>query len=96
MAVERASITTLETIYQPLPILLSLKKAPARYRELEADVTKNMRDSVFTYINDFIIFSTDKNSHVQILYNVIKAMDSFGKKLTSNVPNNRGRLKTAS
>ena len=80
-AVERASITTLETIYRRLQTMFGLKNAPARFCELIADVTNKMKDYVFTYIDDFIIFSTDKNSHIQDIYNVFKALDSFDLKI---------------
>ena len=54
----------------------------ARFCELIADVTKHMRHYVFKYIDGFIIFSTDTNRHIQHLYNVFEALDSFGLKLT--------------
>ena len=80
-AVERATITIIETKYRPLRTMLGYKNAPARFCELISDVTKNMRDNVFTYIDDFIIYSTDKISHIQHIYNVSKALDSFGLKI---------------
>ena len=40
-----------------------------------------MRGYVFTYIDEFIIFSADKNSHIQHLCNVFKVLDNFGLKI---------------
>ena len=57
--------------------MLGLKNELARFLELIADVTKNTRDYVLIYVDDFIIFSTDKNSHIQHLYNIFKALGSF-------------------
>ena len=58
--------------------MLDCKIGPVRFFELIADVIKNTWGYVFTYIDDFIIFSTGKNSHTQHIYNVFEALDSFG------------------
>ena len=61
---ERGSITTVEAIYRPLRTMFDLKNTPVSFCELFADVTKNMREYVFIYIDDCMIFSADKCSHI--------------------------------
>ena len=72
--------------------MLGLKNELARFLELIADVTKNTRDYVLIYVDDFIIFSTDKNSHIQHIYIVFKVLDSFGLKINEKYASS---LKTA-
>ena len=67
--------------------MFGLKNGPARFCELIAEVLKNMRYYVFTYMDDFIIFSTDTNRHIHHLYNVLEALDRFGLKINEkNAP----------
>ena len=47
-----------------------MKNAPSGFCEFNTDVTKNIEIYFFTYIDDFIIFSTDTDSHIQRLHDV--------------------------
>ena len=58
-----------------------MKNAPARFYELNADVTKNMSNYFFKYIADFIMFSTDTDSQIKRLCDVCVTLDNFGLKI---------------
>ena len=57
--------TTLEIYSKDFPS--TTQPRSTFHRELK---TLYMRNYVFTYIDDFIIFSTDTNSHIQHLHDV--------------------------
>ena len=46
------------------PKIPAMKNVPGRCCELNADVTKNMRNYFFSYTDDFIIFSTETDSNI--------------------------------
>ena len=77
-ASELAGIIVPDGSYSPRRCQFGLKNAPFKYCELIDHVTNGLRHFVFTYLDDFIVFSQNKEQHLKHLRLILARLETFG------------------
>lgn len=73
-----AAITTRNGVYLPLRTTFGLKNAPAKFCELVAEMTRGLENFVFSYLDDFLVFSKTLEEHYQHLNSLLQRLDDYG------------------
>ena len=73
-----AAITTRSGVYLPLRTTFGLKNAPARFCELVAEMIRGLENFVFSYLDDFLVFSKTLEEHYQHLDALLQRLDDYG------------------
>ena len=82
-ASELAAIISQNGVFLPLRTPFGLKNAPSRFCELVADMTNGLEDFVFSYLDDFLVFSKSLEDHLGHLKALFQRLESFGMTLKS-------------
>ena len=77
-ASERAGIVTLDGLYVPLRCPFGLKNAPFKYCELIDTVIDGLKHFVFSYLDDFLVFSETLEEHYSHLGRLLTRLRDFG------------------
>ena len=73
-----AGIIVPDGCYSPKRCQFGLKNAPFKFCELIDHVTNGLRHFVFTYLDDFIVFSENEEQHLDHLRLVLSRLEDFG------------------
>jgi cold shock CspA family protein len=73
-----AGIITPDGAFIPERCQFGLRNAPFKFCQLIDDVTQGLKDFVFTYLDDFLIFSETPEQHLYHVRIVISRLDKFG------------------
>ena len=77
-ASQYAGIITPDGAFLPKRCQFGLRNAPFKFCELIDRVTEGLKDFVFTYLDDFLIFSKSPVEHLIHLRTVMQRLDDFG------------------
>ena len=75
---QRAGIITPDGAFIPKRCQFGLRNAPFKFCELIDDVTHGLKGFVFTYLDDFLIFSESADQHLEHVRIVLSRLDKFG------------------
>ena len=67
--------------FLPLRMQFGLKNAPAFFCKLVSDIVNGLESFVFTYLDDFLVFSESIEEHLDHLTQLFKRMDQFGMRI---------------
>ena len=73
-----AGIITNHGCYRPLRTPFGLTNAPSKFCELVADMISGLEESVFSYIDDFLVFSKSLEDHYLHLKALLSRLRAFG------------------
>ncbi len=73
-----AAAITADGVYVPLRCPYGLVNAPAKFCELIKEVIHGMHEYVFSYIDDFIVYSCTLESHLKHLKNLCTRFEQYG------------------
>ena len=77
-ASQLAAIITQDGVFLPLRCPFGLVSAPSKFCELIAEVTRGMSDYLFTYLDDFLVFSKTLEGHLQHLNDLCVRLKQYG------------------
>ena len=77
-ASELAGIITPDGAFLPKRTQFGLRNAPFKFCELVDHVTHGLKHFVYTYLDDFLIFSKSENEHLKHLQQIFMRLESFG------------------
>ena len=67
--------------FVPLRMQFGLKNAPAFFCKLVSDIVNGLESFVFTYLDDFLVFSESIEEHLDHLTQLFKRLDQFGMRI---------------
>ena len=77
-ASQLAGIITPDGAFLPKRCQFGLKNAPFKFCELIDHVTHGLKSFVFTYLDDFLIFSENEEDHLDQLSKLFTRLDEYG------------------
>ena len=77
-ASQLAGIITPDGAFVPKRCQFGLRNAPFKFCELIDHVTHNLKSFVFTYLDDFLVFSESADQHLHHVHEVLSRIDNFG------------------
>ena len=67
--------------FVPLRTMFGMKQAPAVFQQLAEQVIAGMESFIFCYLDDFLIFSSSVQEHLQHLRMLFQRLDKYGLKV---------------